>query len=158
MGFDGSQLRGDNVARNFILQGGVSKIVSTQPDNFVELPTNTGTPNFGLNSKNELFNGAYGWGGLDQRGYVPMPGILGADVKYYKSGALSKATIKMKCFSRNQLALMDVLYMRPGYNLLLEFGWSQYLDNEGNLQTFDNFFSPALSFVFNRYGGYDGIS
>mgnify|MGYP003627428863 CR=1 FL=1 len=153
LGFDGSQLRGDNVARNFILQGGVSKIVSTQPDNFVELPTNTGTPNFGLNSKNELFNGAYGWGGLDQRGYVPMPGILGADVKYYKSGALSKATIKMKCFSRNQLALMDVLYMRPGYNLLLEFGWSQYLDNEGNLQTFDNFFSPALSFVFDPYVG-----
>ena len=33
------------------------------------------------------------------------------EVEYYKSGALSKATVKMKCFTRNQLALMDVLYM-----------------------------------------------
>ena len=139
-GFDGSQIRGDNVAKNFILQGGVSKIVG-----------NSGSPNKGLNTQNELFNGAYGWGGLDQRGYAPMPGITGATVQYYKSGALSKATITMKCFSRNQLALMDVLYMRPGYNLLLEFGWSTYLNNEGSLETFDNFLSPALSFVFNPY-------
>ena len=77
-----------------------------------------------------------------------MPGLIGAKVEYYKSGALSKATVNMKCYTRNQLALMDVLYMRPGYNLLLEFGWSQYLDNDGTLQTYDNFLSPALSFIF----------
>ena len=37
----------------------------------------------------------------------------------------------------------------PGYNLLLEFGWSSYLNDEGSLLTYDNFFSPALSFLFN---------
>ena len=80
-----------------------------------------------------------------------MPGLTGATVQYYNNGALAKATIKMKCFTRNQMALMDALYMRVGFNLLLEFGWSQYLDNNGLLQTFDNFMSPALSYMFEPY-------
>ena len=38
--------------------------------------------------------------------------------------------------------------MRPGYTVLLEFGWSVYLDNSSNLQTFDSFNSPALRHLF----------
>ena len=145
LGIDKSLIQGDTPARNFILQGGTSKIVGTN----TSVDEGTGTLLSGLNTTNQIYDGAYGWGGLDQRGYAPMPGLTGATVQYYNNGALSKAVINMKCFTRNQLALMDVLYMRPGYNLLLEFGWSQYLDNNGVLQTYDNFFSPALSFLFN---------
>ncbi len=135
----------DNLAKNLILQGGTSFIDG-----------DSGKPNSGLNYTNQQFGGAYGWGGIHDgtalgstRGYVPMPGITDAQVQYYNNGALSKATINIKCFSRNQLAMIDALYLRPGYNLLLEFGWSTYLDNNGVLQKYDNFFSPALSFVFN---------
>ena len=71
--------------------------------------------------------GAYGWGGTTERGLVPMPGITGASVKYENDGALTKTTINIKCYSRTQFALIDALYMRPGYTLLLEFGWSTYL-------------------------------
>jgi hypothetical protein len=140
-GLPDTLIQGDTAARNFILQGGAAKIIG-------EGDIETGKLNSGLNQVNELYNGAYGWGGIEERGYVPMPGITSASVKYYNNGALSKSTINMKCFSRNQLALMDVLYMRPGYNLLLEFGWSQYLDNYGKLIQTDNFFSDALSFIF----------
>ena len=153
-GFSEAELLGDNVAQNFILQGGVTGFTSTPPTNYVERDlgiVDTVYSNSGLNSNNKTFKGAYGWGGIEPRGYIPMPGITSADVQYYNNGALSKATVKMKCFSRNQLSLLDVLYMRPGYNLLLEFGWSQYLDNKGMLQSYDNFFSPALGFVFNPY-------
>ena len=137
LGFDKNQIEGPNIAKNFILQGGT-----------MALDDETGKVNIGLNTTNQTFNGAYGWGGLDQRGYAPMPGITGASVQYQGNGAISKTTINMKCYTRNQLALMDMLYMRPGYNLLLEFGWSQYLDNDGILTTTDNFLSPALSFLF----------
>ena len=147
----GSSLSGDTPARNFILQGGASQIVGTET-NSGDIDSTFQGLNAGLNSKSgdmvvPRYSGAYGWGGLEDRGFAPMPGLTGANVEYYKSGALSKATVSMKCYTRNQLALMDVLYMRPGYNLLLEFGWSQYLDNDGNLQSYDNFFSPALSFI-----------
>ena len=139
-------ITGDTVAKNFILQGGVTKIDPDNQDDTSE-ETGTGRMNFGINYKGGTYGRAYGWGGIEERGFVPMPGIVDCNVQYYNNGALSKATINMKCFSRTQLALLDVLYLRPGYNLLLEFGWSNYLDNEGKLQTYDNFFSPALSFV-----------
>jgi len=42
--------------------------------------------------------------------------------------------------------------MRPGFNLLLEFGWSTYLDNNGNLRTYDTFISNALDFTLNKTG------
>ena len=138
-GLNQSLLTNDQVARNLMLFGGTTKIDSN----------NTASFNVGLNTENSLYNGAYGWGGTEERGYVPMPGILNASVQYYNNGALSKATINMKCWSRNQLALLDVLYMRPGYNLLLEFGHTMYLDNDGQLQKFENFITGPLSFILN---------
>ena len=153
-----STLSGDTPARNFILQGGASKLVGSKTEegdinySFKGLNAGLKGPNNSSSNNGDIvvpqYSGAYGWGGLEDRGFAPMPGLIGAKVEYYKSGALSKATVNMKCYTRNQLALMDVLYMRPGYNLLLEFGWSQYLDNDGTLQTYDNFISPALSFIF----------
>jgi len=122
-GVDEKLIIGNNLAKNFILQGGSLSIDGD----------GNALPNKGLNYKNELFNGAYGWGGLDEesggRGYVPMPGVESAQSTYYNDGALSKATIKIKCFSKAQFQLLDVLYLRPGYSLLLEFGWSTYLSS-----------------------------
>ena len=93
--------------------------------------------------ENGIFEGAYGWGGTterDERGLVPMPGLLSADVKYYNNGALSKSTVKIKCYSKTQFQIIDVLYLRPGYTLLLEFGNTVFLDNSGE----------AVSTVTNR--------
>ena len=137
-----SNFSGDVAAKNFILQGGVVGIGENN-----ELITYKG-----LNTSNQYYNGAYGWGGLNEKGYVPLPGIIDADLLYKSNGAFAQATINMKCFSRTQLALMDVLYMRPGFNLLLEFGWSTYLDNNGDLRTYDTFISNALDFTLNKTG------
>ena len=139
-GIPQSAMQGSKAARSFILQGGAvgldkdGNLVTYQGLNVTTPPVN------------QFYNGAYGWGETDERGFVPLPGILDASLIYYNNGALSKAVINMKCFSRNQLALMDALYMRPGYNLLLEFGWSSWLNNETRkIQTFDSFQSPALN-------------
>ena len=139
-GLDGiniSEIEGSGLAKNFILQGGA---VSKEGNSF--------RANAGLNTTNQTFNGAYGWGGTTDRGFIPMPGITDASVKYMNNGALTKTEIKVKCYSKTQLALIDALYMRPGYTVLLEFGWSTYLDAGGNLQTFDSFNSPALEYIF----------
>tara|TARA_R110000823_G_scaffold256058_2_gene378031 strand:- start:705 stop:4145 length:3441 start_codon:yes stop_codon:yes gene_type:complete len=123
--FDATNFEGDIAAKNFILQGGA---LSLNEDNSI-------TQNSGLNIGADLNNqlkGAYGWGGTTERGFIPMPGITGASVKYENDGALTKTTVNIKCYSKTQLALVDALYMRPGYTLLLEFGWSAYLKtNEG---------------------------
>jgi len=101
---------------------------------------------------NNIFSTAYGWGGTSERGFVPMPGIISAQTQYYNNGTFAESNIVIKCYSRTQMAIINALYMHPGYNLLLEFGWSTYIDNEGNLQRFDNFYTDPLSFVLNPEG------
>ena len=135
--FDRNIISEDGLAKKFILQGGV--VDSNQPNDPLQ---------YGLNNGVSQLNGAYGWGGIEERGYVPMPGITQADVTYYNNGALSKTVINVKCFSIRQFQLFDALYLRPGYTLLLEFGHSQYLNNEGQRVSFDQFSTiPMLNFL-----------
>jgi hypothetical protein len=142
MGFPKNDISGDDLAKKCILQGGV-----------VDQNANL---KYGL-SQGNIFNGAYGWGGKGitdkgNRGFVPLPGILDAKFTYYSHGTYGKAEVQIQCFSRQQMALIDTLYLRPGYTLLLEFGWSVYIDNTGNLKKFDNFTSAPLSYVLNPIG------
>ena len=153
-GVPANLITGDSLAKNFILQGGVTNVTEN------EGKLGFGGLKYGLNN-GSLFNGSYGWGGVSERGYVPMPGITNADVTYYNNGALSKTTINIRCFSKAQFQLIDTLYLRPGYSLLLEFGHSQYLDNSGNLQTFENFITTPMSLLLkgdtSQWGMYKAI-
>jgi len=45
--------------------------------------------------------------------------------------ALAQAKVNIKCFSKEQFAIIDILYMRPGYTVLLEFGHTVYKNNAG---------------------------
>ncbi len=151
LGIDRSLLVGNNLAKNCILFGGVSN--------------SDGSVNFGLNAGagSSKFKGAYGWGGVEDRGYVPMPGITSIQTKYYNNGALSEATINIKCFSKTQFALIDVLYLRPGYTLLLEFGHSTYIKNDnllyskvGNTSVFNKFINGSAN-QFDLYSEIEAV-
>ena len=73
-------------------------------------------------------NAAYGIDGTDF-GYSPMPGIIDLNVKDLNRGSIKKATLNIKVSNRNQLEIIDVLYMRLGYTVLLEWGHSKYWDD-----------------------------
>ena len=75
--------------------------------------------------------GAYGIDGADF-GYSPMPGIIDLNVKDLNRGSIKKATLNIKAFNRNQLEILDCLYMRLGYTVLLEWGHSKYWDDTQN--------------------------
>jgi len=135
-GFREEEISGDQLSKNCILQGGV-------------IDETTRKLKAGLNNNNDIFNGAYGWGGIEERGFVPMPGITNADITYYDNGTLSRTTIEIRCFSKKQFALIDTLFLRPGYTLLLEFGHSVYLDRKGELQNMDSFLTPPMSSILN---------
>ena len=155
-------IRDDKLAKNFILQGG-SLSLTEEEDEEGKIISSKIKLHKGLNYNNEIFDGAYGWGGINERGFVPMPGIESANSTYYNNGALSQSTINIKCYSKAQFQLIDALYLRPGYTLLLEFGWSTYLNSNpdtnrdgaiddsdlaiDSLQTFDGFKSKPLQFL-----------
>jgi len=90
-------------------------------------------------------NFAYGIGGTTF-GLKPMPGIISADIKTETRGSLKTATIQIKANSREQFDIIDVLYLRLGYSMLLEWGNNSYYDNN---KTFipDNSHSLADDFL-----------
>jgi LAS superfamily LD-carboxypeptidase LdcB len=73
-------------------------------------------------------NGAYGIGGNDF-GIVPMPGIVSMDSQDLNRGSIKKSRVKIKAYNKQQFDVIDVLYLRLGYTVLLEFGNSQYWDS-----------------------------
>ena len=72
---------------------------------------------------------AYGVGGIDF-GFSPMPGITSVDIKDLNRGSIKKATINIKAHNRNQFDVIDLLYLRLGYTVCLEYGNNIYFDYE----------------------------
>ena len=82
-------------------------------------------------------NRAYGVGGTDF-GYSPMPGIIDMDFKCLNRGSIKKTTLNIKCHNRNQFDVIDVLYLRLGYSVFLEWGYDKYIDNNGDLKQMED--------------------
>jgi hypothetical protein len=127
---------------------------------------------------------SYGDGGIvsdatsDGYGIVPMPGITDANIRTKSAyGSLREAKVNFVCHNQRQLEVLEMLYMRPGYAVLLEWGWSPYVNNNGKLvnefKTVENDISSEVLFsnkvtqqkVFNSinrlkessFGNYDGL-
>jgi hypothetical protein len=64
-----------------------------------------------------------------------MPGITSVSVDNIGAyGSIRKATVNFQCWDIQQLELLEQLYMRPGYTVLLEYGRNTYLDSNNNLK------------------------
>jgi hypothetical protein len=59
-------------------------------------------------------------------GFSPMAGIESVDVKTLNRGSLKKATVKLKANDRSQFDIIELLYLRLGYTVLLEWGNAFY--------------------------------
>jgi len=85
-------------------------------------------------TRSVLGNGrAYGIGGTEF-GLRPMMGITFAEIKHENRGSIRRATVKIKAFNKVQFDIIDALYLRLGFSVLLEWGHSMYYDNNGVLQ------------------------
>ena len=131
---------------------------------------------------NDILNQRQGLGGTSDSytfnpdfGVVPFPGIKDVNVRCLNRGSLKKAKIKLRVEDRYQLEIIDILYLRLGYTLFLEWGNSHYLDNSGNTQKTlttlaeKSFFKGSLGSSYNKLfsqienerkttnGNYDGF-
>jgi len=105
----------DSLARNWILEAGTS----IQNGNGITIRQGIGA------------NGAYGLGGTDELGYRPMPGLVSVQIETTgRLGSLRQANINFKVWNMNQLNVIEALYFRLGYSMLLEWGHTQYFSNK----------------------------
>jgi hypothetical protein len=112
----------NNLAKMFILEGGT-------------LPYR-GTPKKGFGSEGAYNDPATRSNAGDGYGIVPMPGIINAEIRTKTTyGSLREAKVNFVCHNKRQLSALEILYMRPGMPLLLEWQWSPFIDNDGLINT-----------------------
>ncbi len=84
------------------------------------------------------FSSAYGFGDLEF-GIRPLPGITDLQIETLgNNGSLRKATLKIKAFNKMQFNIIELLYLRLGFHLLVEFGNRLYIKDNlsvGNVGT-----------------------
>ena len=108
-----NNLTSNKLASKFILFAGTSERDSANLRNSLA----TGVTRDG----SSINRGAYGLGGLDF-GLKPMPGITSVDIKSENRGSLRTANIRIKAWNTTQFDIIDLLYLRLGYSIFLEWG------------------------------------
>jgi hypothetical protein len=125
-----NNLTGNSLASKFILFAGTTERDTANDRNLLSS---------GITRDGSSINrGAYGLGGLDF-GLKPMPGITSIDIKTENRGSLRTANIKIKAWNTTQFDIIDLLYLRLGYSVLLEWGNVSYVDNDGEIEPVNPF-------------------
>ena len=147
-GMDAS-FQGMDLAKKRVLFGGVA---SLEGDKLIQRGTNknrnlnitnSNSGTYNVNQKNKIDDLEFG--------LVPMPGITSVDIKNKNRGSIKEATVKLTAYTREQFDFIDLLYMRLGYTVFLEWGWSTYFDNNEDYQEMNytliedqnGFFNPS---------------
>jgi len=112
-----------SLAQNWVLEAGTSKINGTGID-----------LRYGIGGE-----GSYGFGSYyplpnttnyERQGYKPMPGLTSVTIDTAgRLGSLRVAKIDFKVSTLAQLNVIEALYFRLGYSMLLEWGHTQYYTN-----------------------------
>lgn len=120
-----SEKTGSDLAKRYILEGGVlgedKKPRGKDFNNFAKKGGAYGDPFIRSDAK-------------DGFGIVPMPGIVDANIRTKSAyGSLREAKVNFICHNRRQLDVLEMLYMRPGFPVLLEWQWSPFINNDGKI-------------------------
>ena len=129
----------NQLAKSAILFSGLGSLDSSKIIN----------PRFGISQNmDSVWNQepAYGLGG-NQFGKQPMPGITSATVNCINRGSIRTATVQIKAYNTFQFQLIELLYLKLGFTMMLEWGHNKYYSSDGSLREMestiieDSFFS-----------------
>ena len=67
----------------------------------------------------------YGGVGSVNQGLQPTPGIIDISVSHINRGSIKKAKVKLKAYNKIQFAIIELLYLRLGFTVMLEWGWDK---------------------------------
>jgi hypothetical protein len=135
----GEAVKGNVLAKEFILFNGTSKIDEKGNQ----------TLRGGIDYTDTLsgFGNAYGIGGSKDFGLRPMMGITSVSVKHKNRGSIRTATVNIKAWNKAQFEIIDILYLRVGFSVLIEWGNTMYFDSKKELQHMGPTNSLATEFL-----------
>jgi hypothetical protein len=129
LGLAGEGYKGSGLAKQF-------KLFSARTQNN---GTETFTKGIGYDNLS-----SYGFSSNSDYGYVPPPGIISAEVKAMNRGSLREANIEIQCHNLQQFQILEILYMRLKYSVLLEWGHNMYYSNPTRDKNLDITQQPRL--------------
>jgi len=136
---------GENLAKGFVLIGGVTNTI-----NGTSFPRGGVIPNQ-LSGEFPLVAAQYSYGlGNRDYGLQPPPGLISAQIQHLNRGAIRKFQIKLQAQNKDQMAILEALYLRLGYYMLLEWGHTNYIDRNKGYISRPDFNTPAFNLLFEK--------
>lgn len=124
-----------DLAKKYVLLGGT--LYNYSPESATAF-LRSGVGGRGASYGGDLSSGQYG--------IRPMPGITDASTRNMGAyGSLTEATVKFYAWDVRQLEDLSILFLRPGYRVVIEWGWSMYL----NTSVAENKKKPSDSKIVN---------
>ena len=123
IGLDINEMAGLNLAKKTVLFNTLSEWDSeAQKYNF-----RSGIVNKKI-SKDNVWNGNNSYGlGSPSKGLQPAPGLISLSIENMNRGSIREANIEIKCFNKIQFEILDLVYLRLGYHMLIEWGWDKFI-------------------------------
>ena len=97
---------------------------------------------FGLDNPSYGYTPGIGLAGNDIQnsdifdyGMVPPAGIISAEIKSRNRGSLRDAVVQISCHNLAQFRVIEALYLKLKYSMLLEWGHTFWYDNKGTLRS-----------------------
>ena len=147
-----SSYNGKELARKTVLFNGLTEITPTSYKDGKKIETlSNNISRAGYSQDKSIWNSntAYGLGGPDF-GQQPMPGIQSVNIKSLNRGSIREANIKLKAYNKNQFAIIELLYLRIGFTMMLEWGNDKFINNKGEFKKVGNTIIEDLWFI-DRY-------
>ena len=96
------------------------------------------TQRSGVSKSTNIWNNdsAYGLGGTEF-GITPPPGLISADIKSKARGSIRECNVTLKAFNKFQFELIELLYLRIGFSMLIEWGNDKYFNGSDYVTTGD---------------------
>jgi hypothetical protein len=116
-------LKGTNLARDYVLFNGTSAVSNP-------------LQRFGVSDNGSKVTTAnYGTAGVDDFGLQAMPGIQSFSVSHNNLGSIRTGEIKLRANSLRQFNILELLYIRLGYTILVEWGNGIFFNNNEEFST-----------------------
>jgi hypothetical protein len=117
----------NDLAKKYVLQAGTLTYKGSVVDEKTGEISNAYALKAGLGGalSTNAYSTTNAFGEKHRLGIRPMAGITGVSIKNKGAyGSLQEATVSFIAWDVRQLEELELLFMRPGYTVLLEFGWN----------------------------------
>ena len=124
-GIEYKNYQGSGLSKNFVLFNTLSNL-NFKDEESQEFSNYTFRSGIQKSQQSWLdVDSSYGFGGTAM-GLQPTPGIIDVSIDCVNRGSIRKATVTLKAFNRYQFSIIEMLYLRLGYTMMLEWGWDRY--------------------------------